>query len=491
MKRKNSPASIHSVNTELIPFLKEQGIQSLHALSLQRFFTKNPKASLDDFFTTVPNLPEKLKSALEGNFVPFTTTIDSQNDSSDGSTTKLGIKLQDGQIVETVIMRYDKGEETRGRPRNSVCISSQIGCKMGCTFCATGAMGLKGHLTAGEIVEQFIHATVVGGHIDNVVFMGMGEPLDNYDAVLDAIKTITEPGGIRLAPHKICVSTVGVIPRMRQIIEDAPDVRLALSLHAPTQDIRLKIVPTAKAYPINQLMEVVDEILAAGRQLLIEYILIKDLNDTPEVAERLGNLLGGARSNGIILNLILYNPTDVEPSFEKPTEEAVDAFERTMTVEFGIKTKVRRTMGDDIYGACGQLAVKSGEGKVKETDLEDMFAEKDGLKKRRGGPASKSLPKQKLVEVKDDKKEVSDGKSSKGLSDEDRKQIEEEAEEGLNELKPAADWSKVTFPLLMLFLMSLMAVSIGLLFRPAPPKEPVYRSPFLDRVGALPQQKQK
>ncbi|KAJ3210991.1 hypothetical protein HDU67_004836 [Dinochytrium kinnereticum] len=482
-KRVNNPQSIHSLNTELVPYLKEQSIQTIHASSLQRYFAKHPEKTLDDFFAAHhENLPDKLRGAVEGRFVPFTTTIDTRKDSSDGSTTKLAVKLQDGQMVETVIMRYNKGEDNRGRPRISVCISSQIGCKMGCTFCATGTMGLKGHLTSGEIVEQLIHAITIAGRIDNVVFMGMGEPLDNYDAVLDAIKVMTDGAGIRLAPSKICVSTVGLIPRMRQIIKDAPDVRLALSLHAPTQDIRVKIVPTAKAYPLERIMEVVDDIIASNRQVLIEYVLIRDLNDTVEAAEQLGVLLGGSRAPGVHLNLIPYNPTDAEPSYQRPTDEAIEAFDNILSKDYGVKTTIRRTMGDDIDGACGQLVLKKGEKASKPTDLEDMFTE--GLKKRKG-PAPSPKSSSKLTEVKDDPAKT---KKASGKELEEKKQIEEEAEEGLNELRPqGSDWAKNLFPFLTLFFFGVMALALGYLYvQLKEPEEQGYRSPFLDRVGALP-----
>ncbi|KAI8848455.1 hypothetical protein BC829DRAFT_394058 [Chytridium lagenaria] len=414
-KRTNAPRSIHSVHSELIPFLRERNIQALHASSLQRFFVKNPTKSLDDFAAKVPNLPEKLRGALEGEFVPFTTTIDTKQQSSDGSTTKLGIKLQDGQMVETVIMRYNKGEENRGRPRVSVCISSQIGCKMGCTFCATGTMGLKGHLTSGEIVEQLVHALSIAGSIDNVVFMGMGEPLDNYDAVLDAIKVITDGPGIGLAASKICVSTVGLIPRMKQLINDAPDVKIALSLHAPTQDLRIQIVPTAKAYNLDRLMEVI------------------------------------------------------------------------VSKDYKVKTTVRRTMGDDIDGACGQLVVKKGDAAVKEKDLEDMFAdETSGLKKRKGGPTVVKAGS-KLTEVKNMK--VTEEKPSKKELD-DKKQLEDEAEEGLNELRSDVDWFKSLFPFLTLIFFAVLALAIGLMvLQFKEPEEPAYRSPFMDKLTALPRPK--
>jgi adenine C2-methylase RlmN of 23S rRNA A2503 and tRNA A37 len=157
-------------------------------------------------------------------------------------------------FFQTVIMRYWK--------RATVCISSQVGCRMACRFCSTGTMGLLGHLTAGEMCEQLLHASDVAP-IRNVVFMGMGEPLDNYEELLGAVRAMVDPGRFGLSPAKVTVSTVGMVPRIRALARDVPGVRLALSLHAPTQELRCKIVPTARSWPLHSLMAAVDDYMVA------------------------------------------------------------------------------------------------------------------------------------------------------------------------------------------------------------------------------------
>ncbi|KAJ3076049.1 sorting nexin [Quaeritorhiza haematococci] len=305
----------------------------------------------------------------------------------------------------------DEGEEEEeDEPTNriSVCVSSQIGCKMGCTFCATGTMGLLGNLTSGEILEQLIHVMrFTKGVLSNVVFMGMGEPLDNYANVVEAIGAMTDVKRFGMAASRVCVSTVGVVPRMKGLLRDVPGIRLALSLHAPNQALRARIVPTAKAWPIDRLMEAVSAYVQKGKQILVEYILIENVNDTEEQAHQLGKLLQPFGKK-VLVNLIPYNPIDPEASaistpppaptssstsssssssspplesatpssvdvlsphqYARPSEESIDQFDKILVEEYRLWTRVRRTMGVDIYGACGQLVVKSTkDGKTTST----------------------------------------------------------------------------------------------------------------------------
>ncbi|KAI9356757.1 hypothetical protein DFJ73DRAFT_221170 [Zopfochytrium polystomum] len=538
-------------------------------------------------FTNIPNLPERLYPLLAERFTPLTSTIATRQDSEDGSTTKLGIRLQDGAMIETVIMRYNKGESRRGRARISVCLSSQIGCKMACKFCATGTMGLLGNLTSGEIVEQLLHVVSVlkheaqttqsqsdasasgqppadaddahsivsGGtaaaaatyahakprrYIDNVVFMGMGEPLDNYAAVVDAIKLMTDGQGLRLDASKICISTVGVVPRIRQLATELPDVKLALSLHAPTQALRVRIVPTARAYTVERLMEAVDDaVLRRGKQLLVEYICIKGLNVTEEAAHALGRLLA-PRGPLVILNLIPYNPTEAgdlavvsgDPSarsfgdgddddnedggrnddadvrgFERPSEAELDAFERVLSQEYGVLTKVRRTMGSDIAGACGQLvkqmeaAESKGRGsgggrgaavaRPSAVDLEDLVVRKakgaedgptaggsaqagGGLRRRRGeggggrrgGDSAGEPPMPNGTSGGGGGGGGSGGDRGKdgrrGSDDEDDDDGGGEYVEDGNDLVVRTDWGRILFPFILLLVMMVLAIGVGL-----------------------------
>lgn len=341
----------------------------------------------------------------------MTTKIAQANTSRDGRTTKMLVELQDKQRVEAVIMRFTNttadGEE---KNRVTLCISSQVGCQMGCTFCATGTMGLTGNLSAGEICEQVVHATrVAGTEIRNIVFMGMGEPLHNYEAVRTAIQTIVKfcPGII------ITVSTVGIVPKMRQLIRELPYVQLALSLHAPTQELRTTIVPSGKAYKLDQIMNVVDEYVNRGRRrALIEYVMLKDVNDSNEVAEELGLLL---KDRNVTLNLIPYNPTDVGTQYKAPAGDRTQAFLDIIRGKHGVFTTIRQEMGQDIAGACGQLALKNGPAcssdgsctdseevkhKTGVSDIEDLMSGSTVESKQRVSKNNKSI-RRRGVEHKD------------------------------------------------------------------------------------------
>jgi len=294
-------------------------------------------------------------------FSLLTTRIAVAETSGDASTTKLIVELQDGHRVEAVIIRHLKGRRAEGKKGlgATLCISSQVGCKMGCTFCATGTMGELGNLTTGEIVEQVAHARRIEPRVRNIVFMGMGEPLNNYDAVVDAIRCMSQSEnqmGFNIPCPKICVSTVGVIPNIYRFSEDCPTVSMALSLHAPTQEIRKKIVPTATAYPLDELMRCLDDYLAKSEKnsMLVEYCVLKGINDTKECARLLGELLGGKK---VVLNFIPYNPTDVIAGHERPEMEDIQAMNTILREEYGMTTTVRQEMGSDIAGACGQLAI--------------------------------------------------------------------------------------------------------------------------------------
>lgn len=320
-------------------------------------------------------IPLWVRNRAPERFCLLTTRIAVEETSGDGSTTKLIVELQDGHRVEAVIIRHLKGRRAEGKKGMgaTLCISSQVGCKMGCTFCATGTMGELGNLTTGEIVEQVAHARRIEPRVRNIVFMGMGEPLNNYDAVVDAIRCVSQNEnqmGFNIPCPKICVSTVGVIPNIYRFSEDCPTVSMALSLHAPTQEIRKKIVPTATAYPLDELMRCLDDYLAKSEKnsMLVEYCVLKGINDTKECARLLGELLGGKK---VVLNFIPYNPTDVIAGHERPDMEDIQAMNMILREEYGMTTTVRQEMGSDIAGACGQLAIS-----VKGKKLSSMEKEK-------------------------------------------------------------------------------------------------------------------
>ncbi|EEF34915.1 catalytic, putative [Ricinus communis] len=266
---------------------------SLHFVPLiWKYVIKNPNCEWDQ----IPNLPSAAYSLLKSKFTTFTSTLHSVIESSDGVTTKLLIKLQNGAFVEAVIMRYDTrlgnygGKPRPGGPRSTLCISSQVGCKMGCKFCATGSMGFKNNLSSGEIVEQLVHATQLS-QIRNVVFMGMGEPLNNYTALVEAIRVMLG-SPFQLSPKKITVSTVGVIHAINKLQRDLPGLNLAVSLHAPVQDIRCHIMPAARAFPLEKLMDALQVYQKNSQQkIFIEYIMLDGVNDEEQHAHQLGKLL--------------------------------------------------------------------------------------------------------------------------------------------------------------------------------------------------------
>ncbi|KAF4737380.1 hypothetical protein FOZ63_033914 [Perkinsus olseni] len=329
-------------------FLGDVGSSRLHAVTIQKALV----ADVDFDPSQVPTVPKRAAALLDKVFVRISSTVAMKQVSSDG-TTKILLRLQDGKEVESVII--PAGD------RRTLCVSSQVGCRMGCRFCATGTLGLSGNLSSGEILEQLWHANRVSDKpIGNVVFMGMGEPLENYDAVLAAIKGMNS---LFAVPQRcITVSTVGVVPKIRALAHDASGVKLALSLHAPTQDLREKIVPSAKAWSIQELMLALDEYaqanLCAGRP--------DDINDTSDCAHKLGELLGNRK---VVVNLIPYNVVDNGSNFEPPLESSVRRMVAILKDVYGIRVYHRRHHGRDIDAACGQLAKKKPHGVP---DLEDL-----------------------------------------------------------------------------------------------------------------------
>ena len=382
--------------------------------------------------------PASLLPLLTEHTTVLSSTIAKHQTSGDGTTTKLLVRLADGELVESVIMRHrakqlpytqlEEAEEGREAEeeqkeekvdrlvtvkragRITLCVSSQIGCKQGCTFCATGTLGLRGHLMSGEIVEQLVHANRLLAaeatattdasndtpRVTNIVYMGQGEPLDNYAAVLSSIALFTSARLFRLSPSRITVSTVGLAHRIQSLAIDAPHVQLALSLHAPTQELRLTLVPSAAAYTIDWLMSALSDYIdrtPRGKRVLIEYVLLHSINDQPHHATQLVHLLTPLRAH-LLLNLIPWNPTAVTAAYRAPEREAVLAFQRVMQAG-GVWCSVRQEMGQDVDGACGQLALKSrqasaaratgssGGGDVR--DIEDMVRDTgSGEKKVRG-----------------------------------------------------------------------------------------------------------
>jgi 23S rRNA (adenine2503-C2)-methyltransferase len=267
--------------------------------------------------------------------------------SSDGFTRKLLLRMRDGQTVETVLMRF-KGRAT-------VCLSTQAGCAMGCVFCATGQMGFVRHLTPGEIIGQVLHVTRLlretGESLRNVVLMGMGEPLHNYDATLAAVDTMVDPKGLALAPRFITLSTVGVVPGIRRLADEDRPVQLAVSLHGATEAERGALVPAARKWSLAELMDACRYYIdKRQRRIFFEWALIAGQNDTPEQAHALGQLLQGMDAH---VNVIPLNPT--VGYGERPSgPDAVRAFQDILA-RYNLPSTVRQRRGIDIDAGCGQL----------------------------------------------------------------------------------------------------------------------------------------
>eukprot|EP00040_Diaphanoeca_grandis_P036291 m.230960 g.230960 ORF g.230960 m.230960 type:complete len:482 (+) comp33591_c2_seq1:205-1650(+) len=401
-RRKMHPKPIFDSDM-MIAACDEAGIKREHVYKMWRSLIHGNATKVSD----IKDLPKALYELAATDFQVTTSEVVSVSNSDDQSTTKMLIKLQGGNLIEAVIMRYgsvqfssymeemdmkETGKKSpasenafKSKPRATLCISSQVGCAMGCTFCATGTMGLMANLCSGEILEQLYHANKVE-KIRNIVFMGMGEPLDNYNAVYKSIQGMVDVRRWSLKYSQVSVSTVGVVPRLRQLAKDIPKINLALSLHAPTQEVRAEIVPSSKAWHIDDIMKALDFFVAeqnnavtVPKTVLIEYVLIDNINDSDEIAHQLGDLLAERQ---VVLNVIPYNVTDVPHDYKSPSVAKSDRFV-ALVREHGVKTIQRQKLGDDIAGACGQLVVRtigketsgcSDKASNDAQDLEDMFS---------------------------------------------------------------------------------------------------------------------
>jgi 23S rRNA (adenine2503-C2)-methyltransferase len=319
---------------------------------------------------TMPALPAKVRNRLSTEASIGVLAIALSTDSSDGFTRKYLLSLTGDERIETVLMRFTG--------RVTACISSQVGCAMGCVFCATGQMGYTRHLTAGEIVAQAIHVAralrtthvhnskpqhpnskphqhdVSQQRLRNVVLMGMGEPLHNYEAVMHAIDILRDSNGLALAGERITLSTVGVVPGILRLAQEKRALHLAVSLHAATQAERAVLVPAAKKWPLDELMaacRVYSE--TTGRRIFYEWTLIEGRNDTLAHARAVGALLRGLPAQ---VNLIPLNPTNDYDGMPTRSEAARD-FQRILADEFDLPSTVRQRRGIDIAAGCGQLAV--------------------------------------------------------------------------------------------------------------------------------------
>lgn len=303
-------------------------------------------------FEALRQLPQPLREQLQQRYTLAPAVEVRQVAAEDGNTTKLLLRMDDGTLIETVLMQYPEPGEKH--PRSTVCVSTQAGCAMGCVFCATGQMGFERNLSAGEIVSQVIHIAGLlrerGEHVTNVVFMGMGEPLANYQQTVRALRLLTGPRTFGLGQRHITISTVGVIRGIDRLAAEDLQVGLAISLHSPDEQLRQRLVPTAGPHSVQELISAAKRYFkATGRRVTFEYALIAGENDSPERAAQLVKLLRGTPTH---VNLIPVNPT--AGGYDRPRREAVLEFERILR-EAGIAVTVRVEKGTEISAACGQL----------------------------------------------------------------------------------------------------------------------------------------
>jgi 23S rRNA (adenine2503-C2)-methyltransferase len=297
-------------------------------------------------FDEMTNLSKRLREMLKERFVVYASQIVRRSVSSDG-TVKLLLKWPDGATSECVMIPEE--------PRRTACISSQVGCPVGCRFCASGMSGLQRNLTAGQIVEQVLRvsgeATAGEGRLSNVVFMGLGEPLANYDAVMRAVRTINASWGPNIGARKITISTVGLPKQIRHLADEGLQLNLALSLHAPTDDLREQLIPWAQKISIADLIDACRYYFEkTGREITLEYILLHEVNDRRTHAQQLARFAKQLRCN---INLIRYNVVEGLP-FARPTGDAAHAFQQELR-EHGVNAHIRTSRGLDIEAACGQL----------------------------------------------------------------------------------------------------------------------------------------
>ncbi|MFC1644935.1 23S rRNA (adenine(2503)-C(2))-methyltransferase RlmN [Patescibacteria group bacterium] len=298
----------------------------------------------------VTNLPKKLQEELNRE---CSLEVDGEVfESSDGKTFKALVTLEDGMKIETVLMRYADG-------RNSLCVSSQVGCALGCAFCATGKMGLKRNLSSDEIVNQFLffarflkNKFSENDRISNVIFMGMGEPFLNYDNVAKSIEILNDEKFIGLGARNISVSTSGIVDGINRFSDEDRQVNLAISLHAPNDELRSELMPINKKDSLGEVLDAVDEyILKKHRKVMFEYLLIDGVNDSEEDARELAMIM---KKPLYMVNLINYNPTgNFKPSSRKNVERFLNTLKKV-----GVNATLRHSFGGDIKAACGQLVVE-------------------------------------------------------------------------------------------------------------------------------------
>jgi 23S rRNA (adenine2503-C2)-methyltransferase len=321
-------------------------------------------------FEAMSDLSRELRARLATEFTIATPEVVQQERSVDG-TVKFLLRLRDGRLIESVYIP-DAGEPGSRDPRSTFCLSTQVGCAMRCAFCLTGKMGIDRNLTAGEIVGQ---VRVLARELNlltsrfNIVLMGMGEPLHNYDHTMQALRMLADEHGLAVSPRRITLSTVGVLPNLERLATEPLMPNLAISLHSTTEDQRDRLVPVNRKYGLKDLLDACRRFpLKRRSRITFEYVLLKEVNDTPEDARRLVKLLAGIKAK---VNLLPLNEAAGIP-FQRPSDDRVDRFVRILA-ERGINVSVRKSRGRDIRAACGQLITDSARAKAPGQQLASLL----------------------------------------------------------------------------------------------------------------------
>ena len=332
---------------ELKAEMEELGEKAFRAKQIYEWLHKK----LADDFEEMTNLSKPLREKLDERYEIRRVEVERRQISQIDGTNKFLFCLNDGNMVESVLMKYKHG--------NSVCISSQVGCRMGCRFCASTLDGLERNLTPSEMLRQVYQIQkITGERVSNIVIMGTGEPLDNYDNFVKFIHMISDEHGLNISQRNITASTCGIVPNIRRLAEENLQITLALSLHGSNQEKRRSLMPVANKYELSEVLLACDYYFEkTGRRITFEYSLVHGINDTPEDA---GELTGILKHRNCHLNLIPVNPIK-ERNYEKPDKKSAENFKNKLEKN-GINVTIRREMGSDIDGACGQLRRKTMQG---------------------------------------------------------------------------------------------------------------------------------
>ncbi len=339
---------------KLTDFLLSIGEKKYRLNQIHQALFKDLAGAIDQITT----IPTALRESLEKETFLTSLELVKSEDSQKDATTKVVFKTSDNMFIESVLMRHLKG-------RITLCVSSQVGCAMGCTFCATGKLGFFRNLHFYEIVDQVLHfdrlLKAQGQQVRNIVFMGMGEPMLNYQNVIEAVHIINAPKKLEKGARHITISTCGIVPGIEQLINAGLQVKLAISLHAPSDELRKQIMPIELKYPLETLMKTLDKYTeSTNKRIFYEYVMLQGVNDTPFQAETLGKLLKGRLAH---VNLIPWNPVPGIP-YGRSESAGMKKFQEILE-RYGIPSTIRVSLGDDIAAACGQLAKKNQETQVK------------------------------------------------------------------------------------------------------------------------------